>query len=329
MKTSSEQTTRLLYQLRHNLIPKSETQQIKDYSDEAKDIIRREGFGEVVKSFNYSTTIGYDKFCLEDFENAELFPDDEFAMQYQNKHTIYPVGIGAIVPIEQWRQTSRKIKMNLSDETDGSVFGSIASRDSRVHLDEICFMILSRGRKLSITKEHELIHVDNNVYSTNDRILGRFNQGIRFEGTYIQDRVENRIKKELIAYRNELVGETEDMIVFLSDILLGSYVNNLVSYISNPIVRRATAIVLNYKLRPLKLKIKSATEAMEYLTKEIPSKLLTPLLFSIGPTLEEIERGKRISTLNDVVRLADAYSKKELKAEQIFEEIKNKGYSIN
>jgi len=317
----SEQTERFLYQLAMNLKSKTDVQPIRDASDEAKETLQREGFEQVVRDFNHTRhLIGYDEFSLDDFKSAVLFPDTDYAGKYQRKHTVYPVGLGVIVPVHQWQSIARKIKT----KSDGQAFDDIQFKDSLVHLDKLGFMIHSENGDLETNKEHELMHVDNDVYSANNTLLRRFDQGLKFEGTYVQDRIENEVKRELIAYRNELAGKADEMGVFLANGRLGFYVDWLAQHLQHPQARQAVA----YLLSPLRQKIQPATEAMEYLTTEVPSQLLTPLLFSIGSTPEEIKAEKVISVLDDIVRLADSYSKRDLRIEQIFDGIKQKGYDL-
>lgn len=312
---------RFLYQLAHNLKAKADVQPIRDASDEAKDSLQREGFEQVVRDFNHSRhLVGYDEFSLSDFEGAVLFPDTEFAQTYQRKHTVLPVGIGVIVPVPQWQSIARKI----GTKSDGQAFDDIQFRDSPVYLDKLGFIIHSENGDLDTNKEHELMHVDNDVYSANNTLLRRFDQGLKFEGTYIQDRIENEVKRELIAYRNELVGKADEMGAFLANGRLGFYVNWLASHLQHPQAAQAVA----YLLSPLRQKVQPTTEAMEYLTSEVPSQLLTPLLFSIGSTPEEIKSGKVISVLDDIVRLADSYSRRDLRIEQLYDGIKQKGYDL-
>lgn len=312
---------RFLYQLAHNLKAKAEVQPIRDASDEAKERLQTEGFEQVVRDFNHTRhLVGYDEFSLSDFEGAVLFPDAEYAETYQRKHTVHPVGIGVIVPVPQWQSIARKIRT----KSDGQAFDDIQFRDSLVHLDKLGFIIHSENGDLEINKEHELMHVDNDVYSVNNTLLRRFDQGLRFEGTYIQNRIENEVKRELIAYRNELTGKADEMGTFLANGRLGFYVDWLAQHLQHPQAGQAIACLLS----PLRQKVQPATEAMEYLTTEVPSQLLTPLLFSIGSTPEEIKTGRVISVLDDIVRLADSYSRRDLIIEQLYDGIKQKGYDL-
>jgi len=317
----SKQAERFLYQLAINLRSKTDIQPIRDTSAEAKERLQTEGFEQIIRDFNHTRhLVGYDEFSLSDFEGAVLFPDTECAETYQKKHTVHPVGIGVILPVPQWQSIARKIKT----KSDGQAFDDIQFRDSPVHLDILGFIIHSENGDLDTNKEHELMHVDNDVYSANNTLLRRFDQGLKFEGTYVQDRVENEVKRELIAYRNELVGKADEMGTFLANGRLGFYVNWLASHLQHPQAAQAVA----YLLSPLRQKVQPATEAMEYLTAEVPSQLLTPLLFSIGSTPEEIKGGKIISVLDDIVRLADSYSRRDLRIEQLYDGIKQKGYDL-
>jgi len=317
----SKQTERFLYQLSRNLRSKTDIQPIRDASDEAKEILLKEGFEQVVRDFNNTRhLVGYDEFSLEDFEDAVLFPDIEYAEAYQRKHTVYPVGIGVIVPVVQWQSIARKIRT----DSDGQAFDDIQFRDSSLHLDKLGFIIHSENGDLETNKEHELMHVDNDVYSANNTLLRRFNQGLEFEGTYVKNRIENEIKRELIAYRDELVGKVDEISTFLANGRLGFYVNWLAQHLQHPKTKQEIA----YLLSPLRQKVQPATEAMEYLTSEVPSQLLTPLLFSIGSTPEEIRAGKVISVLDQIVELVDLYSKRDLRIEQLYDGIKQKGYDI-
>jgi hypothetical protein len=318
---NSPQAERFLYQLAHNLKFNSDVQPVRDASDEAKETLQREGFEQVVRDFNHTRhLVGYDEFSVGDFEGAVLFPDSEYAETYQRKHIVHPVGMGVIVPVTQWQSIARKIKT----KSDGQAFDDIQFSDSPIHLDKLGFIIHSENGDLHINKEHELMHVDNDVYSANHTLLRRFEQGLKFEGTYVQDRIENEVKRELIAYRNELVGKADEMGSFLANGRLGFYVNWLASNLQHPDAAQAVAHLLS----PLREKVKPATDAMEYLTGEVPSQLLTPLLFSIGSTAAEVKDGKMISVLDDIVRLADSYSRRDLRIEQLYDGIKQKGYDL-
>lgn len=321
IKMIPNQAERFLYQLGQNLKSESDVQLIRDISDEAKETLQKEGFEQIVRDFNHTRhLVEYDEFSIDDFEGAILFPDLEYAEAYQRKHTVYPVGLGVIVPVPQWQSIARKIKT----KSEGQAFDDLQFRDSPIHLDSLGFIIHSSEGDSEINKEHELMHIDNDVYSANNTLLRRFDQGLKFEGTYIQERIENEMKRELIAYRNELIGEADQIGIFLANKRLEFYVDWLSSQILHPQARQA----ISYLLSPLRAKIQPATKAMEYLTAELPSQLLTPLLFSIGSTPKEIKDGKVISVLDDIVRLAESYSKRDLQIEQIYESVKDKGYEI-
>ena len=67
---------------------------------------------------------------------------------------------------------------------------------------------------------------------------------------------------------------------------------------------------------------------MEYLAKELPSQILTPLLFSIGSSPEEIRKGEIASPLEEIVNLASCQSSGRLITESIYDLIRLKGYDI-
>lgn len=300
---------RMLFELEHNLKSKGEIMPVIEASCQAKEILKNRGFEQVVRDFNNARDItGYGEFSSGLFEGAELFPEKDYTVKYQEKHTVYPLGIGVIVPKNKWKAIAGKIHT----ESDGQSFNSVQFMKSIIHLDTLGFVIHSDEGDLETNIEHELMHIDNDLYSANNMLLRRINCDIR-QG------IENEIKRELIAYRNELTKKADEMAQFLANKRMIFYASWLSQYIPDPYIIAMT-------LMPLREKIEPAVKAMEHLVKEIPSSLLTPILFSIGSTPEEINSGKVSSVLDEIVSLSDFHSKQGLDLGAVKDKLRGKGY---
>ncbi|MBU1644447.1 MAG: hypothetical protein KKA62_03325 [Nanoarchaeota archaeon] len=329
-------TERFLYQLAHNLKAKAEVAPLVEQSQELKAKIDREGFEEVVADLNRnSEALGRPKFSVSFFDGSTIMPDIEIAANYSKKHTIYPVGIGVTLNPNQ-------LGNGLAQEGfgDGIVIAGRELVGSTLGLDKTGFIIIQSGNGADIRAEHELLHVDNYSHSANHTMLKDFPDDYQFDPQSYLTRVENAVKAELIAYRNEIVGNLDRV---MNDIVRGTVgmaisrgaafvaatkyghedPKKLEEEIKPQLLQELTAMMY-----PLVVKIKPAGESMKYLTQEAPSQLLTPLLFSIGSTPEEINAGKVVSVLDDIVGLADSYSRRDLRIEQLYDGIKQKGYDL-
>lgn len=327
----SERGLRYLSQLEHNLRSLEEVQPVIDVSNTLKHLISEQGFGLVVAEINANMDVmGFRRRLTKKSIEGLLFPDQDFADEYQQKHTIYPIGVGVIISRKKWKKTKTKI----GTESDGYVCYPRFFSESEIGLDKVGFMMHSDEGDEPINKEHELMHMDLVTYSANHPLLVGFVETHSYSRSSIRVIMENELKGELIAYRNELVGKSEEIANFLAEGRLCFYVEWLTDifvdyhHYQQELRRRVQNEVIE-AVAPLGLKVREATVWMEYLVVNVPSQILTPLLFSLGSPTEDIKRGYITSTLDDIVWLGETFAGDGLPIEKVAEVISGKGYEIS
>jgi hypothetical protein len=325
---------RFLYELSNNLKSKADVDRLVETSQRIRTTITERGFKELIADINRNRQhiVGCEPYPAGFFDNSKLMPDPKSSYEYKRKHTVQPTGIGVVLG-------SNKGGLAPGGRGgDGLVIAGREMKGSTLGLDQIGFIILTPGDGWKARAEHELLHIDNYSYSNNHALLRDFPDNYKFSTGSFLLRVENAIKGELMAYRGELVGRTARV---RDDIIKGTVVQAIyritdylarTDYGDKSQAEQAAVIPhlqqrLAHSMAPLVSKLNASVQAMEFLA-EAPSRVITPALFSIGPTVEEIERGMIPSVLDEIVALAEVLDSGELTLDQISEGIRQKGHTI-
>lgn len=316
-KKSEAILERLLDQLYLNINDKVEMEPIIISSQKARSYIEEKGFNLVVDILNRDSTKKRVKYEL--FDNAVPSHSFEFLRWYKSKHGFDPIGIGCVMKSKDgWKEFKKALNQDEPWSEAITLPPTDFSYNPQVPLHKIGLIIYGESPSEK-TKEHEMLHADQNCYSNVHSEItswGRKSYG-REEILFKQ---EAEILSEVSSYRTDLKRDKKWVI----DALLRDY------YTYNTIwIRRNTGMKKEKVVKamsPLKVKIPQAVEAVNYLMARLQPRLLTPILFSVGPTRRDVHKDELYSSFEDIILWAELMDLGKVKKCRIRKILKEKGY---
>ncbi len=302
-----EISERLLYQLSKNFLNKKGAKKYVSYAKLARKNFKRCGAEDILDLL----------WCTDDFENlsfgdikkVEFFPDEEFVKFYKKRHGIEPVGIGCILGKATWKTLRKKYKDKKfwNEDCAGITFRPLDfKKDKKLYTHKLGLIIIEENN--SYDKEHEMLHVDCSVYALGLNLLYKLYLSSKLEEKILYE--EAVLTDEINSYRNKIKKEKK----WLYKVLLNDYIYEEKKKMKKRIKKE------------IRKKLKEAIDAAEFLEKNVESKIVTAIFFSLGPTKKMFRKKKLYSPLEDLIYWAELISSKKIEKEKIYNVLKEKGY---
>ena len=314
----------LLNQLSTNLLSSLETDIMVEHSSIVRVLLATKGFRLLVDDMNeVRKQIGNGQlFTEDDFKGATIFPDEDYIRFHTEKHTLPPLSFGVNIPEDKWNDLAVKLNLNI-----GSMGQSIYPQffpNSTLGLNKsgITFHI-DRGKISDI--ELELLYNDNTLYSRNHPIA----QEMKAERLVDQNLailiMEHLTLSSLVSGRSY---SPEDLTVKLVNRCY-SLVENIPYWLGikkdqiEPGKKAYRTI-----FQPSIDEIYDAVKATFELDKMIGPGLVTPFLFSLGSTVDELKGNHLLSPLTGIKNLHTYVLSCKITEYQIIEILNKKEYDV-
>jgi len=315
-----KRSERLLHQISTNLREKQHVEWIGvRFAEKSRQYLKKKRFRELVRAMN--KTGPNERFSIEDFACGKVYPTESFFKEYEENHGIKTCGVCLILRSKQWKTIKDKIGQY---SWAGGIYKSPAefSDYSTNHFPIQHTGIILTDNTSETTIEHECLHADIEAYSQNYDSLTRWETS-GYTNTNILHKAEGDYLTELSAYRDELSGNLEQIMRDLQE----DYIPETLNFLDKTLkyVKRSR---IEKILEELKNKIPTAAQATTFLVSLLPDNMLTPVMFSFGPTLEKMSNGRYHSPLNDLINFAELIEEKEITKDQIRKKLNTKGYLL-
>lgn len=314
----------LLNQLRFNLKLESEIAIVREHSERLIGYFNNQGFEFLVKDLNSEYRLFFgngQEFSESDFDNAKAYPNQDFVLNYQRKHGLPPLSLCILIAKEKW--TDFACKLNLDPMHYGHTIEKRFFKDSILELKTGISFHLNRNLESDV--EFENLHSDGSLYSETNSICSKISPQKLLIPPLAILTFEYLILNDLCAWRVESP-DSESMIDYLTK-RMDYYIRLTPDFLKVPEEMRAKTIsayrtILSDSIE----RIQSAVIAVYDLESKIGSRLLTPVLFSLGSTQEELSRNHLLSPLIGIKNLNDYINSGEITKAQIQQILTEKGY---
>ncbi|MBU2637341.1 MAG: hypothetical protein KJ955_00015 [Nanoarchaeota archaeon] len=175
--------------------------------------------------------------------------------------------------------------------------------------------------------EHEALHCDRRVYSANCNEISGFDANPDYKNEKLITKVQMSFVDEMLCYIHD--GKSQ---ISLKKLLKGKYWGREIDFIVsrfkglNQEDKRKKSKEIEKKINPVKLAIPDAVRAAHALKYMLPPDILTPLFYSLGPTIEEIKAKQFRPPFEDIKLWADALGNGRIKPETVLEQLQKRGY---
>ncbi|MDD4877987.1 MAG: hypothetical protein PHO02_03045 [Candidatus Nanoarchaeia archaeon] len=281
----------------------------KDFSQEFADAMNRYKGKKVLKAGHFS---GYSSLHIE----SNYLP-------FERKHAIMSFLFGIVLPEKKWKTLLKKLEWEkwacgmfvpagyfLGDwprELDYSAFG----------------FTLGSGQGIYA---HEAIHANRQLYSSNCCFIDSYGAQINYSDDELRARCEYTFIDEMHAYiidnwEKESLKKTLKTNYWNAEIkTICSFANN--SWPASSLRKRK----LKNSVKPVFAGLDRTIEACFYLKQRLEPDILTPLFYSLGPTIAEISRKGFPSIFADICLWAELLEKDIVRQGMIRDELQKKGY---
>lgn len=316
MQKEGEVLDRLIEQIYTNLNDMNAMEITIRSAQKTRDYINENGFSLLVDILNQSGY--YKKISYDIFQDAVLYPNTKFLKWYNAKHGIESVGTGCIVKgKKKWKELKSALREKELWSMALTLFPSEFLYNRTLPLYRTGFIL--DGGIGQTGKEHEMLHADHNCYSNVYCELMSW-ENRKHSDENILFKKEADFADEIISYRNKLRYDKNWVIWGL----ISDYFRADVNWIKKTTGMKKTTI--KKAMMPLKVKVPNAVASTICLMDKLPNKVLTPLLFSVGPTLRAVRRGNLSSSLDDITAWADLVDSGRIKKKDLYKILREKGY---
>lgn len=315
----------LIGQIRSNLRSFSETTVLREKSSGVRRFINAHRYSEFVKDLNNSRLqIGSGQpFIEEDFHEASVYPDRGFIDSYTKKHTLAPLSFGILINQNKWDDVARKL--NLDPKHTGQSLEGLLFNNSIFGLDDVGVTFhLDRG--VSTDVEFEVLHADIGLYSETQGYARRITPEKLVTPHLAILTFEYLILTDLCAWRSDPDTTPESLIDYLQN-RVNYYIECIPQWLQLPETHvKEAKLAYRTILGGVVQNIPPAVDATFELDKKIEPKLVTPILFSLGSTQEELGRNHLLSPLIGIKNYGIYIENGDIKPDQIRDILMKKGY---
>ena len=261
-----------------------------------------------------------------DFAGYRILHSCENVGRFEGKHGIKSFLFEILLSDEKWGVFAKKMRRPM---WNSSIFypACYFSGYHSLHLCPHFFGIAVGGGGGNYM--HEALHCARAVYSGNFTSLDTFFLNTHYAEGALAAKAEIGLVDELLSYMSE--GGSRS---YIRQSLEGLYFNAKVELLTGifPTLSAGNRIKRKRKIRKL---LSSAMENIPLAVKaafemqgRLPSSMLTPLLFALGPTTAELKAGKYYSPFSEIILWAKMLGNGGLRQKTIKEALQKKGYCI-
>ena len=262
-------------------------------------------------------------FEISDFDGATAYPDQAFEEEYAHKHTLPPLSFGVLIPERKWPAVSRK--MNIMPDQGGNNLIRRLFTQSVLGLDKtgISFHIDTGSHE---DQEFELLYNDRALYSNSHELAATISMEKLIHPDLVQVVFEYVLFAHLCASRADSK-EVDDLVATINR-RLDFYIALIPSWLGLP-PNKVEEGQNAYRalLTGLRQRIAPAAQATYDLDQRIGASLVTPIMFSLGSTKEELKKHYCFSPFNAMTLMRSYIDTRKIRPKQIVDILKYKGYA--
>ncbi len=317
----------ILNQLEINLRSSAETESIRKRTRAIVEYLKRGGYSDLADDINRSWRHRNSTFFERDFEGALVYPDSEYSVKHEQKHSVAPLSFGILIPVNNWESFSRKL--NLDPRHYGQNLDKFAFENSIFGLDQtgVTFHV---NREIESDIEFEILTSDISLYSNTFNSAKQITREKLQNPVLIKLALEYMILSDLCALRVEPTFNSEKLSGYLQN-RVGYYIDLFIDALNLPHQsfkdqgRKAFRDMMQDTIE----RIPSAVHSTYSLDDKIGTRLVTPLLFSLGSTKQEFQRNHLLSPWIGIISAYEHLTNGDIKQNEIESILRNKGYGIN
>lgn len=318
----------LIDQIRKNLRSSSEVAVFRERSGSVKKFIDEHRYSEFTKDLNESRR-GFGSgqlFTKEDFQGALVYPDSRFIRNYTVKHTLAPLSFGILVDPNRWNDVARKL--NLDPKHNGQSLESKLFRNSIFGLDEIGVTFhVNRGLQTDV--EFEVLYADIGLYSETQSYGRRITPEKLMNPPLAILTMEYLVLSDLCAWRADPESTPESVTNYLQN-RVNYYITLIPQILGLPETHiKEAEVAYRTILEGVVQNIPPAVYSTFELDKKIKPKFVTPILFSLGSTQEELKRNHLLSPLIGLKNYSTYFRTGDIEPVQVRNILVEKGYVEN
>ena len=315
----------ILSQVRNNLHPFSEIEERRRKARHVVEYLTKNSFEALVRELNDNLKVPDSSkgFSLSDFEGSEVYPNDDYDKRHKEKHTLPPLSYGISMQRPQWFNLAQRLGFDPTQREQA--IPKEMFEGSTMALDELGVSFhIKRGEDF----EFALVRRDCTLYAKTHQLGGAIDPRKLTKPHLAMLIFEYLTLADMGAHRTDPSCNGES---------LSRYLTNRLDVVSEAIpgwlglpsgMARETSRVYRSLMQGTEKRIPEAVASMYWLQEEIGDRLLTPVMFSLGSTPNEIAVNHLLSPLIGVIKLCEYVASGEVKPEDIEEIIAGKGYKV-
>ncbi|MFH1065035.1 MAG: hypothetical protein V1734_00835 [Nanoarchaeota archaeon] len=284
----------------------------QDFSSEFADVLNKYHGGSKLKENDFS---GY----------IPMHVENNYA-PFGQKHGIMSFLFGIVLSEKKWKKLLKKLDWQ---KWAGGMFVPAGHfrKCANTSLNYQTFgFALGSGYGVY---EHEALHACRQLYSRNCFLIDGYGNEINYGFDELRARCEYTFIDEMCAYVGTGWGMAH-MVKTLKTKYWNSEIKTICSLVNNKwpasIIKKKT---LKNAVRPVLRGLVSTIESCFYLKQRLSPDILTPLFYSLGPTINEIMGKEFCSVFADIRLWAELLEKDVVRPNLIMSELRNKGYCMN
>lgn len=317
---------RLFHCLENNLYYKDEIiQRYGKLFDYTRDLSLKQDFSsefaDVLNKYH-----GSSKLKENDFSGYTPMHIENNYAPFEKKHGIRSFLFGIVLPEKKWKKLLKKLDWQ---RWAGGMFIPAGNfrKCANTSLNYQTFgFTLGNGQGVY---EHEALHACRQLYSRNCFLIDGYGAEINYGLDELMARCEYTFIDEMHAYVSTGWG-LKDMAKTLNTKYWHSEIKTI-----NSLVKGVWPISIPQKnkfkkaVNPVFEGLVSTIKSCFYLKQRLSPDILTPLFYSLGPTINEIREKEFLSIFADIRLWAELLEKDAVRPNLIMSELRNKGYCMN
>lgn len=314
---------RLFHCIERNLKQKEEVLELyaRLFDGMREASLKRDFSQDVVSALNAYK--GKDVLKQEDIGQYEPLHVENNSINFEKKHGIKSFLFGIKVGDEKWKHIKKK--MGWQKWAEG--FFIPAGHFTSVLNYELMFctfgLVIGNSHALY---EHEALHACRQIYSANCYFIDGYGSSLMNPGNELKARCEYTFVDEMHCYLNDNRSFNET-----ARLLKGDYWDSEKEAIFSIIVGSGLEKIkkkglVKKAIKPVWREIECTIRASHVLKNRLAPEVLTPLFYSLGPTIDEIRNKNFPSIFADIRLWAELLERDVVRQGMIRAELQKKGY---